>query len=233
MTDPEAPAQDAAPADTAEAKARLRRRLRAVRARRSRAAREHAARGFDRHVAELLADRSHLDLAAFLPMPTEPPLEPALTTAHRRGHRVWVPVCEPGRRLAWARWTPGTAVHEGGLAALREPVGTRHGAEVMRSVGLLLVPALAVSRDGGRLGFGGGYYDRFLADLPRTAHPELRTAVCVFADEVLPAGGLPLEPLDAPVGLALTEDGTEVLRDGADGTAGGEGPAAWTGAPAR
>ncbi|MEX5237559.1 5-formyltetrahydrofolate cyclo-ligase [Kocuria arenosa] len=211
MTDPRGPA---------EAKARLRRELMAARARRSRAAREHAAVAFDRHLAELLADRPHLDVAAYLPLATEPPLEPALVAAHHRGHRIWVPVCEPGRRLSWARWTPGTAVRTGGAGGLREPVGARHGPEVMHAVGLLLVPALAVAPDGARLGFGGGYYDRFLAALPRTAHPELRTAVCVFADEVLPAGTVPVEELDAPVPLALTEKGT-VRLDGPAGPAPG------------
>ncbi|MFI7481786.1 5-formyltetrahydrofolate cyclo-ligase [Kocuria sp. M1R5S2] len=198
---------------TAGAKERLRRELRAARLRRPRAAREHAAVGFDRHVGELLADRPHLDVAAFLPMPTEPPLDAALVTAHRLGHRIWVPVCEPGRRLSWARWSPGTAERTGGAAAVREPVGARHGNEVMRSVGVLLMPALAVSRDGARLGFGGGYYDRFLAALPPTAHPELRPAVCVFADEVLPAGAVPVDELDAPVRLALTENGLVTLGD--------------------
>ncbi|MEX5302103.1 5-formyltetrahydrofolate cyclo-ligase [Kocuria sabuli] len=209
------------PGTTADAKARLRRELRADRTRRARAVREHAAVGLDRHLAELLAGSAHLDIAAYLPMPTEPPLEPALVTAHRRGHRIWVPVCEPGRRLAWARWTPDTPVRTGGFGGLREPVGARHGAEVMRSVGVLLVPALAVSHDGGRLGFGGGFYDRFLATLPRTAHPELRTVVCVFADEVLPAGAVPVDELDAPVALALTEDGPVSL-----GTRTGAGAAA-------
>jgi len=202
MTDAEGPAQR---------KARLRHELRAARARRSRTARAHAAAGLDQHVTQLLAGRAHLDVAAYLPMPTEPPLERALTSAHRRGHRVWVPVCEPGRRLSWSRWTPGTAVRDSSLTELREPVGSRHGAEVMRSVGVLLVPALAVGRDGSRLGFGGGYYDRFLAHLPRTAHPELVMAACVFADEVLPAGTVPVDELDAPVPLVLTEDGLEAL----------------------
>lgn len=207
MNDPDGPA---------EAKSRLRRELRVARSRRPRAAREHAAVGFDQHVSELVAERPRLDVAAYLSLPTEPPLEVALTAVHHRGHRVWVPVCEPGRRLSWARWSPETAVRTGGLAGLREPVGVRHGPEVMRSVGVLLVPALAVARDGARLGFGGGYYDRFLATLPRTAHQELRTAVCVFADEVLPAGTVPVDELDAPVTLALTENGRVPLGDRAD-----------------
>lgn len=211
MTDPRGPA---------EAKTRLRRQLVAARARRSRAAREHAAVAFDRHLTELLADRPHLDVAAYLPLATEPPLEPALVTAHHRGHRIWVPVCEPGRRLSWARWTPDTPERSGGAGGLREPVGARHGAEVMHAVGLLLVPALAVAPGGARLGFGGGYYDRFLATLPRTAHPELRTVVCVFADEVLQAGSVPVEELDAPVPLALTENGT-VRLEGPPGPARG------------
>jgi 5-formyltetrahydrofolate cyclo-ligase len=210
MTDTDGPA---------ERKARLRHELRAARTRRPRAAREHAAAGLDRQVRELIADRGHLDIAAYLPMPTEPPLERALASAHRHGHRVWVPVCEPGRRLSWARWTPETAVRDSSLTELREPVGPRRGAEVMRSVGVLLVPALAVARDGARLGFGGGYYDRFLAHLPRTAHPEMVTAACVFADEVLPAGSVPVDELDAPVQLALTEEGLERLAPRAEAAA--------------
>ena len=50
------------------------------------------------------------------------------------------------------------------------------------------------------------------ASVARTAHPELRTVVCVFADEVLPAGSVPVEELDAPVPLALTENGTVRLE---------------------
>ncbi|NCD25724.1 MAG: 5-formyltetrahydrofolate cyclo-ligase [Deltaproteobacteria bacterium] len=65
---------------------------------------------------------------------------------------------------------------------------------------LILVPALAFDRRGFRLGFGGGYYDRFLTCL---THPHLRVGL---AYDFQIAERLPAEPWDMPVQCIITQD---------------------------
>ncbi|WP_240624960.1 5-formyltetrahydrofolate cyclo-ligase [Kocuria tytonicola] len=199
------------PAD-ADAKARLRGEVLERRRRRAGAARRGAEAGFSRHLARVLAETNAPDVAAFLPLPGEPPLLPALAQAHERGHRVWLPAVEPGRRLSWVRWQPGTPLAPGALPGLLEPTGQRHGTEAFTAVGLLVVPVVAVGRDGVRLGFGGGYYDRFLPVLSAAGHRP-RIMACCFADEVMPAGSVPRESHDAVLDTVLTEHGVVVLRE--------------------
>lgn len=73
-----------------------------------------------------------------------------------------------------------------------------------RQVGVVLVPGLAFDLNGGRLGRGGGYYDRFLPTLPPTA---ARVGV---APETLVVPTLPTEPHDVPMTHLATE--AEVSR---------------------
>jgi 5-formyltetrahydrofolate cyclo-ligase len=71
-------------------------------------------------------------------------------------------------------------------------------------IDLLLIPGLAFTRAGGRLGRGGGFYDRFLARV----HPRaLKLGIC-FQAQLLPA--LPLEIHDHEVHLVVTEE--ELVR---------------------
>ncbi len=68
---------------------------------------------------------------------------------------------------------------------------------------VLLVPLLAFTRDGGRLGYGKGHYDRWLG-----AHPGRRTVGIAYAAQEMDA--LPLEPHDQPLDAILTE--RELIR---------------------
>lgn len=66
-------------------------------------------------------------------------------------------------------------------------------------VDVVLVPGLAFTRDGGRLGRGGGFFDRFLAHrTPRAA----KVGVC-FNFQIVPS--LPLESQDVKVGVVVTD----------------------------
>ena len=67
---------------------------------------------------------------------------------------------------------------------------------------VVLVPALALGRDGSRLGYGGGYYDAFLAQTPAR-----RVGVCVQAALV---DAVPVLPHDARLDVVVTE--AEVVR---------------------
>jgi 5-formyltetrahydrofolate cyclo-ligase len=66
---------------------------------------------------------------------------------------------------------------------------------------VVLVPGLAFTTTGGRLGQGGGWYDRFLADV----RPECTTIGVCFAEQVVDE--LPIEPHDVAVDIVVTDDG--------------------------
>ncbi len=67
---------------------------------------------------------------------------------------------------------------------------------------LILVPALAFDRDGYRLGYGGGYYDRFLDGL-RSAGIPITAVGLTFSVCRVPS--LPREPHDLPVHVIIDE----------------------------
>lgn len=192
------------------AKTGLRRRILAERRRRSPEVREAASHALAEHLMRKVAVTSTGDLAAFLPLDTEPPLLAALEAAHRGGHRVWVPVVTSDRAMLWCRWRPDVALVAGSLPGLREPVGPRHDIEVFETIRLMVIPAVAVGADGVRLGFGGGYYDRFLERL-QSVQPLPEMLACVFHDEILKPGIVPHESHDAVMTQALTERGIVAL----------------------
>jgi len=66
-------------------------------------------------------------------------------------------------------------------------------------IDLLIVPGLVFTRNGYRIGFGGGYYDRFLANF---IHP---TASLVHTNQLIDT--FPIESFDIPVNYLITEKG--------------------------
>ena len=70
---------------------------------------------------------------------------------------------------------------------------------------IVIVPLVAFDAKGGRLGYGGGFYDRTL-ELLRRRRPTLAIGFA-YADQF--AERLPLEPTDQPLDLLITEN--EVL----------------------
>lgn len=68
---------------------------------------------------------------------------------------------------------------------------------------IVIVPLVAFDRKGGRLGYGGGFYDRTL-ELLRASGPVLAVGFAYAAQE---ADALPLEPTDQPLDMIITEQG--------------------------
>ncbi len=83
---------------------------------------------------------------------------------------------------------------EKGFGGIPEPVGD--GPVADDRTALVLMPGLAFTKDGDRMGYGGGYYDRFLANEP--AHPTV--ALCYDFQIV---EYIPTEDYDVPVDLVL------------------------------
>jgi 5-formyltetrahydrofolate cyclo-ligase len=98
-------------------------------------------------------------VAAYLSVGTEPGTAALLTALAARSVEVLLPVLLPDRDLDWARADSGLAQGAHGMV---EPQGTRLGRDAVADCDLVVVPALAVDREGNRLGRGGGSYDRAL-----------------------------------------------------------------------
>ncbi|GAA3323639.1 5-formyltetrahydrofolate cyclo-ligase [Paeniglutamicibacter sulfureus] len=149
-------------------------------------------------------------LTFFLSYGSEPPTASLLVELHAAGYTIYVPICEPMRRLSWSRWYPGVPMARSAVGPIDEPVGERHGPELMAEVDVILVPAQAVDENGDRLGQGGGYYDRFIQSLPDTARrPKLLSIA--FEHEFVPAGHFPVEPFDQRVDAVALPSGVRNL----------------------
>jgi 5-formyltetrahydrofolate cyclo-ligase len=145
-------------------------------------------------------------LALYLAAGLEPPTLPLIMALHEAGNRILLPVCEPDRMLSWVYWTPSSDFRRSRFAPIQEPVGERHGLEVIGAAEGIFVPATAVDRSGNRIGQGGGYYDNLLAQL-EAGKWTVPTVAVVYDSEVLPAGSIPSESFDRPVRAALTPSG--------------------------
>ncbi len=68
---------------------------------------------------------------------------------------------------------------------------------------VILVPCVGFTDDGHRLGYGGGYFDRYLA-----AHPEVTALGVAWSQARLPAGALQPASHDQPLVAVVTEHDT-------------------------
>ena len=132
------------------------------------------------------------------------PLEPDMSIALGLFDRALLPVLldEAGAPLGeprWGLWESGRALVTLGRPPA-QPDGEVLGAESLKEADLIVIPALAASADGTRLGQGGGWYDRALTH----RSPDTPVVAVIFDDEVLQAGIIPAEPHDVPVDAIVT-----------------------------
>ena len=149
------------------------------------------------YLSEVLAGYRGVPLSGFMPIRTEIDPRPAMAEATAHG-RVGVPVIEQADHpLKFAEWTPETQMVAGAFGA-EIPADP-----VFFEPEILIVPLLAFNRAGGRLGYGGGFYDRTL-EMLRAKRPTMGIGFAFAGQEV---EELPLEPTDQPLDLIVTEAG--------------------------
>ena len=128
----------------------------------------------------------------YLPYNQEVRTVAMLERAIRDGKRVAVPKCY-GDEMRFI-WMEDLSKVEKGYAGIPEPV--EDGPVADDPTALVLMPGLAFDPLGHRIGYGGGFYDRFLAE--ETAHPTL--ALC-YDFQMLEH--LETEEFDIPVDAVL------------------------------
>ncbi len=101
-------------------------------------------------------------VAGYLSVGTEPPTQALIFALWKRGSYVLLPVLREDNDLDWASYEGPDSVVPG-RRGLLEPTEPLRGVGAIASADFVIVPALAVGRDGSRLGRGGGSYDRALA----------------------------------------------------------------------
>ena len=135
----------------------------------------------------------------YLPYNQEVRTVPMLEQAIRDGKRVAVPKCY-GQDMRFIYISDFEQEVAPGYANIPEPIADGPVAE--DKTALVLMPGLAFDPQGHRIGYGGGFYDRFLADEPD--HPTL--ALCYGFQMV---DHLQTEEFDIPVDMVLWADPAE------------------------
>ena len=118
--------------------------------------------------------------------------------AWKAGKRVAIPARRQDGEYMPAWYTPDEPMTRGHFSVM-EPV-TPHWAKPDR-FDLLMIPGLAFSATGARLGHGRGYYDRMLARLGKRVGTKV--GVC-FAAQLVPE--IPISESDVGMDLVVTED---------------------------
>lgn len=141
-----------------------------------------------------------LVVAGYWPLGDEADVRPLLAELSARGHVIALPVVlQKDAPLVFRRWSVGQELEQGPHKTVHPPAS----AEVVEP-DLLLVPLLAFDDCGGRLGYGGGYYDRTLAAL-RGAGKKILAVGVAYAAQQWPA--LPMDGHDQRLDWVITEQG--------------------------
>jgi 5-formyltetrahydrofolate cyclo-ligase len=158
-----------------------------------------------RSIADRCMELPHVAAAstvmAFSSFGSEVDTAPLLDRLEMQGSRIALPRIVD-RDLEARTWTHGAPTTITSFGA-REPAD---GEVVMPSeIDVVIVPAVVFDRSGRRVGYGGGFYDRFL---PRARHDCLRVGLA-FEVQVLSEGeSLPGGSFDLRVDMILTEAAT-------------------------
>ncbi len=147
-----------------ERKKEIRQKMLALRRALSASEKEERSQALTGNLISLKAYQEAKRILTYLAMPGEADLDSLIRKALADGKEVYVPVClaarqmEAGRLLDMEHFVKGPY----GLRDLPKGYSTISPEEI----DLVLVPGVAGSPDGTRLGMGAGYYDRYLSKVP-------------------------------------------------------------------
>ena len=113
-----------------------------------------------RYLSEIPQWKEAKTIALTKSMEIEFSTENIMTLARNQGKQIVVPITFSNRQMRFAYWYPQTEFGKNAFG-IEEPIDPIWVNE--EEIDLVIVPGLAYSKKGERLGFGGGYYDCFLS----------------------------------------------------------------------
>ena len=139
-------------------------------------------------------------LLLYSPLPDEINVTDIAVKALEDGKRVAYPRCVPNSRLMNFHFVDPAELHSSGSFGIKEPPADSPVYEVnCRGCAVCLIPAIVFDKYGYRIGYGGGYYDRFLSRFSGTL------AGVAFSDFI--TDSLPHGKFDLRADTIFTEGG--------------------------
>ena len=139
-------------------------------------------------------------VAAYWPIGSEIDPLPLIRRLKNEGNAdICLPRLEPDGSMRFRAWAPGNELVEGRFG-LQEPADSAPQVQPT----LVLAPLLGFDRQGSRLGYGQGHYDRALSQLRSGG----RVFVCGLAFQGQEVDEIPAEPHDVPLDWVMTQRGS-------------------------
>ncbi|MGE7657696.1 5-formyltetrahydrofolate cyclo-ligase [Bacillus altitudinis] len=152
------------------------------------------------HVLQLPAWKQAKTIALTMSRGKEIPTMPLIEKAWEEGKTVCIPTCFPRtKEMVFYEYTPETKM-KSSYFGLLEPDPLESTAVHKEAIDLIIVPGVCFDQHGYRIGYGGGYYDRYLAD-----YHGVTIALCLSLQQTR---HIPAETHDIPVSMIVSEKGT-------------------------
>jgi len=183
----------------------LRRKLRQARRALTGSQQRQAAHGLYRQLAQHALFRRARHISLYLPTDGEIDPRLLLRAAQRRGKATYLPVLSawPRTKMVFQRIRPGEKLRPNRFCIL-EPRANLARQRKVWTLDLVLLPLVGFDQEGGRLGMGGGFYDRSLAYLARRQNWRKPTLLGL-AHECQKVGKLDQASWDVPLQGTVTD----------------------------
>ena len=181
-----------------DARSALRRQLRGQRKTIEPARRTAAALAAAEHISGLPHWSAAYHIGLYWPNDGELDTRPLADACRNEGKRVYLPVLTQHHTLTFREWREDSSL-QNNRYGIPEPTA-QADAIAVPEIDVVVMPLVGWQRDGYRLGMGGGFYDRTLAD----AGGPLRVGLAYACQEIR---GLAMQHWDVALQWVLTENG--------------------------
>ena len=179
-----------------ETKKQIRREILSIRDALSKEERKKKSDKIKKQLAELPAFEQADQILIYASFGSEVETDAIMELAFRKRKMVFCPRVE-GRKMQFYQITDLSQLVSG-YHGIREPQPERPWQQ--RPGDLVIMPGTVFDREGNRIGYGGGFYDRFLE-----AHPQVSTVAVAYELQLVEAGRIEMEETDRKPACIVTE----------------------------